>query len=705
MRTAIIVLNWNGRKLLMECLDSLLKATGDFFVIIADNASSDDSAVEVKKWLVGNDVKGCFVSEGEETGVVAQGREVLFYSLKDNYGFAKGNNIAIKLAMQSAPERILLLNNDTEVEPDFLVKLEDFQRSHPKFKVLTPLIHFGYDKSKIWNAGGKLKLGFRKYYYANQTREAVKESLFKPITFVTGCALYVSPEQLDADGKLLTERFFFGEEDFEFSLRMNGLGVKMACVINSVIYHKVGSSINKSFTPGKFYIHYLNRFIDIRLNYGKLFYKVWAAVYKPYLKRIFKRHNCPSWYEKSFIDRIYSDAMSKDCVTAQDFRNALAGGWSGVAGRPLRVLILSDSANDHTKRWVSATAQRDVDVMLFSLNDKDKEFYDRFDNVSFCGFSVFSTIKKKRTNGAFEKLRYLKTVSALKQCIKEFKPDIVHAHYASSYALLGSLAGFSPFVVSMWGSDVYSFPRVSPLHRYILKRNFKKADVLLSTSHCMAREASLYTDKEMTITPFGIDADKFVPMPSSKPNDELVVATVKNLAYFYGIDTLIEAFGIVCRRMPESNLKLLIAGGGTEKPQLEARCKELGIAGKVTFLGKIPNETIPELLSNVDVFVALSRKESFGVAALEAMACGKPVVVSDADGFLEIIENGKEGFIVPKENPEAAAEKIMQLLNDKVLASGIGQAARAAVVEKYSWKVSVDIMMKVYDDILSNEVK
>lgn len=699
MRTAVIVLNWNGCGLLLECLDSLMKAKGDFFVVVADNASTDSSAEKTAAWLESRGIPHRFLAEGEEQGVVARGSEALFYSLKENYGFAKGNNIAVSLAMQSQPERLLLLNNDTEVEPDFLTRLEEFQKMNPRYKVLTPLIFFNSDRNKIWNAGGKLSMGFRKYYYANQGREAVKESIYKPITFVTGCALYFSPEILDEDGRILTERFFFGEEDFEFSIRMKRAGIKMACVMGSVIYHKVGSSINKSLAPGKFYIHYLNRFIDVRLNYGSIFYRVWSAIYKPYMRRLLKRQNCPPWYERSFLNRIYSDARNKNCVTAKDFRDALQGGWSGVADRPLRVLILSDSANDHTKRWVRATAERGVEVMLFSLNDKDKEFYSRFSNVRFHGFSIFSSIKNKRKNGAFEKLRYLKTVSALKRCIKEFKPDILHAHYASSYGLIGSYAKFSPFVISLWGSDVYSFPRVSPVHRYILQRNFRKADILLSTSHCMATEASLYTNKELGITPFGIDVDRFVPLTASKRDDEYVVATVKNLAHVYGVDTLVEAFAIVCGRMPGKNVKLLIAGGGNSDV-LEARCKELGIADKVTFLGKIPNDTIPSLLADVDVFVALSRMESFGVAALEAMSCGKPVVVSDADGFREIIKDGKDGFIVPKENPEAAAEKIIDLLNNRELISTVGKAARESVVTKYSWKVSVDTMMEVYDSIL-----
>ena len=208
MRTAVIVLNWNGCGLLLECLESLLKANGDLFVVVADNASTDSSAERTAAWLESEGVPFRLVSEGEEAGTVALGREVIFYSLKENYGFAKGNNIAVSLAMQSLPDRLLLLNNDTEVEPDFLTRLEEFQHDNPKYKVLTPLIFFNSDRNKIWNAGGKLSMGFRKYYYANQGREAVKEPLYKPVTFITGCALYFSPEILDADGKILIEQHY-----------------------------------------------------------------------------------------------------------------------------------------------------------------------------------------------------------------------------------------------------------------------------------------------------------------------------------------------------------------------------------------------------------------------------------------------------------------------------------------------------------------
>lgn len=700
MITSVIILNWNGYDLLTDCVQSLLKADGEFFTVVADNASTDGSTEKFSAWLDERGVKYRVVDEGDENGVIVSAGELLLYKLRKNYGFAKGNNMALKLALQSAPERILLLNNDTEVEKDFMVRLHKFQQIHTEYKVLTPLIHYFYEKEKIWNAGGKLKFGGRRYYYANSTTDKIKESEFKKITFVTGCALYFSPELLDDDGKIFTERFFFGEEDFDFSLRMNEQGIEMACVLDSVIYHKVGSSIDKKSLPGKLYIHYLNRFIDIKLHYGKAFYRVWSSLYKPLIKRTLKKNGCPCWLRRNFITRLYSDAREKNSVTYNDFKTALNGGWSGVAGRPIRLFMLSDTSSDHTKRWVAATAAQGVEIFLFSFNDKDASFYEKLSGVTYYTFKIFSTLNDQRKNGAFEKLRYLKTISMLRRCINSFKPDILHAHYASSYALLGVLGGFRPFIISMWGSDVYLFPRVSPFHKAVLKYNFSKADRLLSTSNCMAGEAAKYTRNTIDVTPFGIDVNVFTPLPPKKEKDEFVVATVKRVAPVYGIDTLIEAFALVKKKMPLAKLRLIIAGDGKIPDAYVEQIKRDGIEDSVSFVGKIPNTDVPRLLADVDVFVALSRKESFGVAALEAMACEVPVVVSDADGFCEVVPDEKAGFIVPKDNATVAAEKILYLLQNREKAAEMGRLGRKYVMEHYSWDVSVEKMMNIYKGLL-----
>lgn len=300
--TAIIILNWNNANDTIHCLSSLTKADGDFRVYVVDNGSTDDSLQRINEWVDRN-----------------RDIEVSVVPLDMNYGFAKGNNKGIAFALQHNPDYFLLLNNDTEVKSDFLTRIFDFKQRHPEYSVLTPKIYFFSDKKKIWNCGGKLSMGFRKYYYAGQGDDAIKESEFIPITLVTGCALFFPAELLDADNRLLTERFFFGEEDFEFSMRMSAQGVKMACVLDSIIYHKVGASGSRMSGLGKIYLHFLNRFIDIRLHNSALFYALWSFVNIPLCLRHFYRSSRSLGRSMKLTSRLLSDARRKDGVSQADF--------------------------------------------------------------------------------------------------------------------------------------------------------------------------------------------------------------------------------------------------------------------------------------------------------------------------------------------------------------------------------------------------
>ena len=302
--TAIIILNWNGADDTLACLQSLSKAEGKFVVYVVDNGSSDDSLTRIQAWI------------DAHVNV-----DVHLVPLGKNYGFARGNNKGLEIARQANPDSYLLLNNDTEVCPDFLVRLETFSKLHPECRVLTPKINFYYDKQKIWNCGGKLSFGFRKYHYAGAHDSAVREEGYMPISFVTGCALYFYPELLDEQGHLLTERFFFGEEDFEFSLRMKAQGVSMACVLDSLIYHKVGASGNKMNGLGKLYMHYLNRFIDVRLHMNTLSYSLWRLLNLPLVFRYFYRATHSMGLTSRLLKHLWIDANRKDGVSQDDFKH------------------------------------------------------------------------------------------------------------------------------------------------------------------------------------------------------------------------------------------------------------------------------------------------------------------------------------------------------------------------------------------------
>lgn len=368
----------------------------------------------------------------------------------------------------------------------------------------------------------------------------------------------------------------------------------------------------------------------------------------------------------------------------------------------MKVLLLSDASSIHTQRWVRSLSARGCNILLFNLLKCDLSPYDGMPNVE-----VFSCDFVLRDNAALsqrllDKLVYIKALRHLRQQLRQFRPDFLHAHYACSFGLIGALSRFHPFVLSVWGSDVYSYPRQGGLYRHLLTFTLRKADHILSTSHCMARETNLYTPKKISITPFGVDMERFAPMPVADKPAAFVVGNVKTLKPCYGIDTLIRAFAIVHHHHPDTDIRLLIAGTGPDRDILIALCEELNIRHLVDFLGYIPNNELPQLYAKFDVAVSLSREESFGVVAVEAMSCGCPVVTSDAEGFCEVVDNNVTGFIVPKDNPQAAADAIERLIDSQQLRNQMSIAARKRVANLYNWERNVDTMMNIYQRVIDS---
>lgn len=282
----IIVLNWNGTGDTIECLKSIKNIHYDNYqIILVDNNSKKENYAELNRWC--NSFYTCAEICTEDDlldGKIANIENrldkrksldrILIIENKTNHGFAKGNNIAINYVLTKKDNAYtLLLNNDTVVEPEFLDHLVDFLDTNQKYSACTPQIRLYEPNDTIWNCGGKILLGNRKYYYCGTNITTVPQLGFKDISFVTGCALFFKPQETG----VLSEQFFFGEEDFEFSLRLKRTHKRVACVFNSVIYHKVGQSISKSSSEiNKMFLFYASRFIN-----HKNFYRF------PYLQFIF----------------------------------------------------------------------------------------------------------------------------------------------------------------------------------------------------------------------------------------------------------------------------------------------------------------------------------------------------------------------------------------------------------------------------------
>lgn len=354
----------------------------------------------------------------------------------------------------------------------------------------------------------------------------------------------------------------------------------------------------------------------------------------------------------------------------------------------MKIVLLGAANSIHTARWANGLVSRGLQVFLISAHDSTHELDNRV---------RLHILDRKAPLG------YFSNFIEVRALLRKIQPDLVNAHYATGYGVLARLAGFRPTLLSVWGTDVYDFPKKSVFHRWLLKGNLRAATAIGSTSHCMARRAmETYCHRHVFITPFGIDEVKFHSTKTTKEKTKVVIGTIKTLLPKYGVDTLIEAFALVVNHHTNPHqLALEITGSGPELDNLHALAERLGVDNQVIFHGVVAHERVPDLLNRLDIFVALSRYESFGVAIVEASACEKPVVVSDADGPVEVTIDGETGFVVPRENPKAAADALLVLIKDEALRQQMGRAGRLHVQQHYTWDRSLDLMIDAYEEVIS----
>jgi len=361
----------------------------------------------------------------------------------------------------------------------------------------------------------------------------------------------------------------------------------------------------------------------------------------------------------------------------------------------MKIVLLSGYSAIHTVRWANGLCSRGHDVYLLSLHRHGDTLDPRVKLILF----PFPP-----------PVGYYLNVLFVRYVLRKIKPDFVNAHYASGYGTLGRLCGFHPYVLSVWGSDVYDFPHDSVRNRQLIVKNLKSADMVCSTSHAMAKVTRTLCPElqEICITPFGVDTETFCPTGRKSGESTITIGTVKKLNHKYGIDILIRAFVKMRESVSRGDsamadkLRLLIVGEGLERDDLVQLAKSLGIGAVTQFVGVVPYSKVPEYINKFDIYAAFSRldSESFGVAIIEASSCGIPVIVSDVDGPSEVVINGKTGLIVPREDVQESAAALENLVRDKGLRQQFGRGGRIHVESTYGWEQSLDIMENVYERVI-----
>jgi glycosyltransferase involved in cell wall biosynthesis len=364
----------------------------------------------------------------------------------------------------------------------------------------------------------------------------------------------------------------------------------------------------------------------------------------------------------------------------------------------MKILFLADAESSHTQKWVLSILNHGVEIFLFSLNSISPELQKVATENRLTVYSAKQGTKANKS--ILNKLSYLKVIPLLSKEIKQFKPDLIHAHYISSYGLLAFLSRFKPYVLSVWGSDIMVFPKKSKIHKETVRMVLNGASRVYATSKLMQNELNLeFNNNNNLQIPFGVNVNKFKPNVEKAIGKSIDFVIVKSLMPTYGIDIAIIAFKKLIVEHNEKNPRLLIYGDGFERKNYEKLSGE-SLNKSIFFKGRIPHSEVPLALNKASVFVNISRNESFGVSVLEASSCGIPVIVSKEGGLLETVLPNKTALVLSKLNCESCYKTMKQYLLDLNLRKEHGTNGRQFVVDNFDFEISVKKQLHEYLNII-----
>lgn len=307
--------------------------------------------------------------------------------------------------------------------------------------------------------------------------------------------------------------------------------------------------------------------------------------------------------------------------------------------------------------------------------------------------------------------------------------DLVHAHYWLSGVAARSLrqAWGIPFV-QMFHTLGHMKNRIaqseaereSELRIQVETELMAQADRLIAATLAETAQMQwLYgaNVSRAVIIPPGVDTNLFHPssMPEAKAHlgldvDRILLLFVGRIEPLKGLETLLRALAILKQRgvCQCEQLALSIIGGDPDDPatrnaemeRIKALRRELDLEGMVTLLGKQGQDDLPDYYAAADAVIMPSHYESFGMVALEAMACGTPVIASEVGGLAFLVKDGETGYTVPDRDPELLADKICTLITDPLLRARMGEQA-AQYARGYSWQIIADKILNVYEGLLT----
>jgi len=290
------------------------------------------------------------------------------------------------------------------------------------------------------------------------------------------------------------------------------------------------------------------------------------------------------------------------------------------------------------------------------------------------------------------------------------KLDVLHVHYAIPHAISAHLAqqilGASNLkvITTLHGTDITLVGR-DPSYLPITKFGIEVSDGVTAVSQWLKEQTAenFGTSKAIEVVPNFVDPQRFHPREADVchlfgASNDPMLCHVSNFRPVKRVLDVMEVFARVNRVVPS---RLAMIGDGPDRFAAERFARDHNLSSRVTFLGNVGN--LEQIVSSSDLFLLPSEAESFGMAALEAMACEVPVIATRAGGLPEVVDDGETGYLLPVGGVDAMAARAIEILSDHAVRRRMGAAAREAAITRFDENRIVPRYREVYERVIAGE--
>ncbi len=699
-KVCIIILNWNGKKDTIECLDSVRKIEYlNFKIILVDNASTDGSVEYIEK----------------------QYPEITIIQNKENMGFTGGNNVGIRKALQTDAKYFLLLNNDTIVDKNLITEcVTEFQKNE-SVGIIGPKVVYYNNPENIWCAGCSYNevIGRSVMYGTfSKKKDFEKEEIVDWISF---CVVMIKREVVEKIG-VLDDDFFSSYEDLDFCLRAKKAGYLCAYTPNTVVKHKIARDWGGLDNPVYIYYQVRNALLCMKKNRSAfgffLYFMIFFCISIP--KRSYKfiqqKKALNIIYEyMGFYDfmrgRHGKGVLSQKIIEQRAAKNAIINRKNSAAKRI--------GINTRYLQRRMSGIERYIVELINHLEKVDKT------NTYFLFFNKNAPIPDLQKSKNFvnnvslfpTKSRIMRIIWEHIFLIYEIKKNNLNLFHGPAFFVPLVKSNNCKYVITVHDVTFIKYPQTFTLgtrlyYTVLFPRSLHVSDAIIADSFSTKNDIIENYDieeKKVKVISLGV-SENFLRKREHEQTERVKREYQLPEKYFLftgvlsprkNVEIILSAFKKVKDQKQYNDYKLIIVGRkGWLYENIFRKAKDLNLKEEVRFIDHVLEEDLPVLYDLAQCYLFPSLYEGFGLPILEAMACGCPVITSNVSSMPEVAADA--ALLINPLNEDELVTAIKKINEDPACARNLREKGYEQV-KKFSWEKTAQETLKVYQELLEEK--